>query len=474
MDIENLIHEAFQCFNRDENENALRLYQEVLLIDPQCSKALLGCGVVLAEIENFQAAIEYFSQAIQFDPNDAGAFAFRSFAYVRLGNLEDALNDSNRAVNLEPNIRGYYRAKAEILVNLKRYKESLQCFKQVLQLEPEDSEALRAIEILSDTLLIEQFLPPLEELADKLDCAFTIFDEEHRGIFDEDRKNVLRTRIVPISDESSKLMEEIDRPLENKPLEILLIYSYIQAVARGCGAIRVYGVDAGKERLDESRKYFSQAEKIAESSEDLIMLKRLNLKRGAIIFSLYKTWGTEIFALQNLSIALESYSWLSSHSELLNSEQEQLVCRRLIEVNTAITARGNSSTDDINRKIGDLARGALAFNLFESFGGLERLNAAFEYYSWLNSHSELLNPEEKELVRQRFTEINATLKQIRDYTDDTDIDLDTHTSYGYLNLSTNKQIALGVGALGVVLLIGGQWFIGLICIGFVWYFWQNY
>ena len=100
IEIENLLAQALQYFNAHDDENALRLYQQILEIDRQCLPALNGCGIVFANMKNYQAAINSFSQVIEIDPQDAETFWLRALAHFRADNFEDALADCNRGIKL--------------------------------------------------------------------------------------------------------------------------------------------------------------------------------------------------------------------------------------------------------------------------------------------------------------------------------------------------------------------------------------
>lgn len=408
MNVNHLVSQAFQALRQGDNENALRFYQEALSVDPQCLPALRGVASVYAEMGDFKAAIDGFTLAIGVNPNDAASFSFRSIIYANTNNFEKALVDANRAIELEPEEVGHYRNKASALLELKSYFEALQCFKQILQLEPQDKKALEAVGILSDAVMNERLLPPLEDLANKIDEAFQPFDDD-RGILDEERKNSLREIIVPISDKSTELVKDI--PTKDTTLEVLLVYSYIQGVSRGCGAIRLYGVDAGKERLDESKKFFKQSLSLAEKLEDSQMMKRIHLKLGAIMLSLCKTWE----AKECISDAFNSYKWLSSHKDILSKDEEKLLSIRLLSI----------------------------YDIVES----------------------IKNPSSS-----RMDEDNID-------SDDDEMDVDTDDSFGFRSSDSDnygKQISLGVGTLGIIVLLAGQWLIGLALIGYAWYSWQSH
>lgn len=409
MNVNNLVSQAFQSLRQGDNESALRLYQEALSDDPQCLPALRGVACVYAEMGDFKAAIDGFTLAIGVDLEDAASFSFRSMVYLSTDNFEEALADANRAIELEPEEVGHYRNKADALLELKRYPEALHYFKQVLQFEPQDTKASKALDILSDAVLNERLLPPLEDLANKIDEAFQPFDND-RGILDEDRKTSLREIIIPISDRSSELVKDI--PTKDTPLEVLLVYSYIQAVSRGCGAISLYGVDAGKERLDESKKFFKQAISLAENLEDSEMMKRIHFKIAAIMFSLCKTWKAQ----ECISDAWSSYKWLNSHTEMLSEDEEKLLKVRLFDMYHIVESTKNTSSSRMDD---------------DNIGSVD-----------------------EEMDRD---------------TEDVSI-----SGYSGNNNNYSKHISLGVGTLGIVILLAGQWLIGLALITYAWYSWKIY
>ncbi|HAX80677.1 MAG TPA: hypothetical protein DCY88_33790 [Cyanobacteria bacterium UBA11372] len=393
MSIEDLLDQALEYIKADDNENAVRLYKQVLDIDPECPKALKGCGIAFANMRNFQAAIDCFTQAIQLNPGDAGAFTFRSLSHFDAGNYESALLDSSHAIELEPKVAGHYRMKGDLLITLKRYQEALECFEQVLKLEPSDTKYLEKRNGLVNAMNTNRFLPPLQQLKQQIDDAFLPFEQD-RGMLDEDRANTVKV-MGAIARDSTSLIE--NTPTNDLPLEPLMLYSYIQAVGRGCDGVRFYKAERSKEMLSASSHFFNQAEKIAEGLEDLEMLNNIHWKRGALMIALYKTWDVK----EVLDAALQSYHWLDAHPQTTNSAQKRLVQERLSQIEVALAPIPNSSVSSSVASSLDNSSDSFDFN------------------------------------------------------------------------KAKKPIALGVGALGIVLFFGGQWFIGLICFGVAWYLWQS-
>lgn len=293
-------------------------------------------------VEKAHEAIASFTKAIEIDPNNAIAFSLRSLTNFQAGNDEEALADCNRAIKLEPNIAGHYRIKADCLISLKRYSEALVCFQQVLKLEPNDTQSQEKINILlnamnKEPLLSSPLLSSLYQLKRQIDQEFQPFEEDRTaGILDSKRKETVDI-MGPICKQSTSLVENIST--NDLPLEARMLYSYIQAVGRGCNSVHCYvDEDRSSEMRRASKDCFNQAEKIAENREDLEMLKDINSKRGALMFAFYKTWNVKDF----LDVASQSYQWLDLHPETTNSQEKQLIQERLTKIKTALSSNQNS------------------------------------------------------------------------------------------------------------------------------------
>jgi tetratricopeptide (TPR) repeat protein len=59
-------------------------------------------GRYLAEQENFEEAVQAFTQAIQMDPTLALALNARGYAHLRLRRYQDAIDDCSQAIRLNP------------------------------------------------------------------------------------------------------------------------------------------------------------------------------------------------------------------------------------------------------------------------------------------------------------------------------------------------------------------------------------
>lgn len=99
------------------------------------SRQLAIRGNEMANMGEYAAAIDLFSEAIKLDPNDFRFFGNRSYCYDGIEQYDKALRDANKAIDLSPDWpKGYFR-KGRALAGLKQYADAEQAFMQVLKLD---------------------------------------------------------------------------------------------------------------------------------------------------------------------------------------------------------------------------------------------------------------------------------------------------------------------------------------------------
>lgn len=137
--------------NNNDEENYENQYQS-LRRDDQLDESLLSIklnvkslaikGNELAKQNEFEKAIEKFTEAIKYDYTDHRLFGNRSYCYDKIGMYQEALTDAEKAICLEPLWpKGYFR-KGRSLFGLRMYKEAEQAYEKVLQFENTDDPEL--------------------------------------------------------------------------------------------------------------------------------------------------------------------------------------------------------------------------------------------------------------------------------------------------------------------------------------------
>ncbi|KAJ7390396.1 hypothetical protein OS493_025650 [Desmophyllum pertusum] len=113
-------------------------------IDPVVlrSRQVAVKGNEMANLGNYQAAIDLFTQAINLDAKDFRFFGNRSYCYDRMGQYEKALQDADVAISLAPDWpKGYFR-RGRALAGLKLYSDAESSFAQVLKLDKHCEDAM--------------------------------------------------------------------------------------------------------------------------------------------------------------------------------------------------------------------------------------------------------------------------------------------------------------------------------------------
>ncbi len=88
----------------DKMDDAIKLYTEVLKIDPLHEHAMYNIGAIELQVKKDAAtALDYFSRAILVKPQYAEAYFARGVCYDELKNKNSAYEDYNKCLQLKPN-----------------------------------------------------------------------------------------------------------------------------------------------------------------------------------------------------------------------------------------------------------------------------------------------------------------------------------------------------------------------------------
>jgi len=148
--------EAF-CF--EENyEKAEQLEKKAVKLLPNIYFILSNYGVVLAELDRNEEALEYFDKALAINPNSDHALSCKGVSLSELDRNEEALEYFDKALAINPNSDHALRNKGATLSELDRYEEALAHYEKAREIKPWDHVDL-------------SFLINIYEELDKLDEA---------------------------------------------------------------------------------------------------------------------------------------------------------------------------------------------------------------------------------------------------------------------------------------------------------------
>lgn len=102
------------------------------------AERLKGDGNDQMKVENFAAAVEFYSKAIALNPQNAVYYCNRAAAYSKLGNYAGAVQDCERAIRIDPNYSKAYGRMGLALASLNKHTEAVGYYRKALELDPDN------------------------------------------------------------------------------------------------------------------------------------------------------------------------------------------------------------------------------------------------------------------------------------------------------------------------------------------------
>ncbi|XP_005100007.2 uncharacterized protein LOC101855261 [Aplysia californica] len=127
------------------------------IVDPRVlrSRQLAVRGNEMAQVDQYTAAIQLFTEAISLDPVDFRFFGNRSYCYDRTKQYDKALRDAEKAIHLDKDWpKGYFR-KGRALAGLKMFSDAEKAFMQVLKLDKNCDDAVTELLEVRTHLLMD-------------------------------------------------------------------------------------------------------------------------------------------------------------------------------------------------------------------------------------------------------------------------------------------------------------------------------
>lgn len=137
-DFDQLIIEALGKFNVNDFEEAKKLLDEAILINPNHYGAWKNRGNSNVKLGNYQDAIESYNQSLKLNPLDPGTFTNLGNTKSSLGRYEEAIKDYDKAIKINPNYSSAWTNRGTALAQLGETQESLQSLNKAVDIDPEN------------------------------------------------------------------------------------------------------------------------------------------------------------------------------------------------------------------------------------------------------------------------------------------------------------------------------------------------
>lgn len=111
-----------------------------LAVAPMSATEFFNLGVEETRSEQYEQAIEDFTQAIDLDAGFATAYSNRCLVYIQLGDYEKAVEDCTSAVQINPNKEAYLN-RGLAYYRLGKYQAAISDYQEVIALDSNDFRA---------------------------------------------------------------------------------------------------------------------------------------------------------------------------------------------------------------------------------------------------------------------------------------------------------------------------------------------
>ena len=133
------LEKADQLYKQGEREEAIAVYAEAIILDPQLVLAYKNLALTAGELSRFDLALENFNKVIELEGDEAINYRHRGAIYYYLNLLDEALSDFNKAININENYADAYYWRG--LTNLESSpQQSLEDFSAAIELSPENDQ----------------------------------------------------------------------------------------------------------------------------------------------------------------------------------------------------------------------------------------------------------------------------------------------------------------------------------------------
>jgi tetratricopeptide (TPR) repeat protein len=115
-----------------KNEDAIKVLNQVIQIDPKYSFSYNGLGNALLKLGKYDDAISAYRKAINNDPNYAFPYKGLGVALSEINKTDEAIRALHQAIKINPNYVQAYSYLGNIFKNLKRYDEAIESYNKAI------------------------------------------------------------------------------------------------------------------------------------------------------------------------------------------------------------------------------------------------------------------------------------------------------------------------------------------------------
>ena len=141
LDIEKNIQIGVQLHRQGKLQEAQRIYDQALNMDPHHAQAWHLSGVVALQRDEPAVCIQRIAMAISLNPRDASMYYNQAMALERLQLKEEAIASYDKAIAIQPNDVKAYINRGAILKAIGKLDEAISSYNSAIAVKPNSAEA---------------------------------------------------------------------------------------------------------------------------------------------------------------------------------------------------------------------------------------------------------------------------------------------------------------------------------------------
>ena len=127
--------------NQMNHEKAKECYEKAIAINPNYADAHNNLGIIYSDLGKNQKAKEYYDKAIVINPDYANAHNNLGNIFQKLGNLQKAKECYEKAIVINPNYVNAHNNLSEIFIKLKDFQKAKGCLEKIIEINPNNADA---------------------------------------------------------------------------------------------------------------------------------------------------------------------------------------------------------------------------------------------------------------------------------------------------------------------------------------------
>ena len=188
LEIEAIFNLAIKNHLENKIDIAQNLYEKVLKIYPNHSRALNNLGILSYNLNNNDQAIKYFQKAIGSNPLEADAYNNLGTIFKNLNKTEKAIECFKKAVEINPKQADAYNNLGILFKELREYKKALKFIENSIEINPNNEKFINPLSsVLANYVFKDESIDQIKKLRKLFLILYKNNNNDHNNIFKNSR-----------------------------------------------------------------------------------------------------------------------------------------------------------------------------------------------------------------------------------------------------------------------------------------------